>query len=164
MRMLTDDGRSAETMPEIEKTEIKASQEEVVSRYKAAYAIVFETTKKFFSHYPLVRIVSFITSLENQIKDAYRADKQFPAVFCQEMCHWVIRWAMDDFCDVTRDDLPKIFNQAWNFHKRHMFDQNTDEVWDTILNEQNETCKDLCKHAQKLYAAILRELDRQINK
>ena len=133
---------------------------ELQERYKAVYGMAFNIAKKYHSRYPLPRSHSFFREVETSITDAYKADANFPIKFAQEMLNTVCKWFLNSFDGIFKDDIQKIFNTAWSWHKKYIGASFDDAKWDAALNESNKMCETLPDGSSGILVAALHEMDR----
>ena len=133
---------------------------ELQERYKAVYGMAFNIAKKYHSRYPLPRAYGFFREVETSITDAYKADKDFPVKFAQEMLNTVCKWFLSSYDGIFKDDIPKIFNTAWTWHKKYVGETFDDARWDTALDESNKMCETLPDGSSGILVAALHEMDR----
>lgn len=134
------------------------------SKYKQVYAIAFNISNKYFSHYPLPRAHSFFEEVETKLIEGYKADKAYPLKFGQEMLNTVCKWFLAGYDGLTKDDIPAIFNSAWAFHRAYMGVQLDDEAWDDILDGANARAGKFPRMVSGVFIAVLHELERVNNK
>ena len=141
-----------------------SASKELIARYRAVYGVAFDISKKYFSRYPLPRSYSFSRDVEMAIRDGCRKDSNYPTLFAQEMLHTVCKWFNNEFKDFTRDDIPKIFNKTWAFHKPYIGIELDDAKRDEILAQSDNIMKEIPLVAKGIVLAAMHEMDRASQK
>jgi hypothetical protein len=76
------------------------------------------------------------TELNKALSDEYSADKKYPVQLHEAMADTILRWCDEGYKQTDKDDLMKIFQALWKFHKKWLLISETNTA-SSIMTQMN---------------------------
>ena len=132
-----------------------------VKPYGKVYKHITESAQANFGKYTLpwkygkTRDAMLKTAVEE-----YKADPTYPIQLHEALSDVMLRWCFDGYYQTDKDDLTKIFQQLWVFHKRWLTAGETHTASE-IMTQMNAEATD---HISKICSGINQDFSKRKEK